>query len=181
MTKETVAPRLDVRAFAHGAGNVSGSERLSRFARIVDASPSIAPDAMVRWAARGEVRGDQLGQPHLWLHLQADVHVPQTCQRCLEPMSLPLRVDRWFRFVADETSATEQDETSEEEILVLSSDIDLHELLEDELLLEMPYIARHEICPSRQILATSDPDFTPEPERLNPFAALAALKSSKGH
>ena len=28
-----------------------------------------------------------------------------TCQRCLTTVELPLQVDRWFRFVADEATA----------------------------------------------------------------------------
>ena len=180
MINESVAPRLDVRALAQSAGSLSGAERLSRFPRIVEASLGLAPDEMVRWAAHGETRPDQLGQPQYWLHLEADARVPQTCQRCLEGMQVHLQVDRWFRFVSDEASAMAQDETCEEEILVLAHDFDLHELVEDELLLELPYIARHDSCPAQPKMVLADPDFVAEPERPNPFAALAALRTPKG-
>ena len=180
MIKETVAPRLDVRLFAQSGGRLSGSERLDRFPRIVEAALPVAPDLMVRWSAQGETRPDQVGEPQFWLHLDADAQVPQTCQRCLDAMQVHLQVDRWFRFVPDEASATEQYETCEEEVLVLAQDFDLHELVEDELLLELPYIARHETCPVQPKMAMSDPGFAAEPERPNPFAALASLKTPKG-
>jgi uncharacterized protein len=94
-------------------------------------------------------------------------------------MLVHLHVERWFRFVEDEAIALVQDETSEEDLLVLAPDFDLHALIEDELLLELPYIARHEACPSQPKMSATDPAFTAEPERPNPFAALANLKSDK--
>ena len=178
MIKEIAAPRLDVRAFAQSAGSLAGRERLARFPRIMDASQQGAPDGWVQWAAQGELRSDELGHPQYWLHLEADTRVTQVCQRCLDTMQVHLQVDRWFRFVADEGSATQQDETSEEDLLVLAQDFDLHELVEDELLLELPYIARHDACPAQPKMSMSDPDFVAEPERANPFSALASLKSA---
>jgi uncharacterized protein len=180
MTNEFAAPRLDVCAFAQSGGHVAGSERLAGFPRVFGVANSGEPDTTVSWSARGEVRSDLLGQSQYWLRLQADARVPQTCQRCLGEMYVDLHVDRWFRFVASEASATEQDETSEEEILVLVNDFNLHELIEDELLLELPYIARHENCPVPPNLSISDPEFVGKPERQNPFAALAAWKPDEG-
>ena len=90
-------------------------------------------------------------------------------------------LDGRFSFsIPDEASAMAQDETCEEEILVLAHDFDLHELVEDELLLELPYIARHDSCPAQPKMVLADPDFVAEPERPNPFAALAALRTPKG-
>ena len=61
-------------------------------------------------------------------------------------------------------------------MLVFSKELDLHELVEDELLLDLPLVPRHEVCP--EALTTS---FEEEPEapREHPFAALAGLKSGK--
>ena len=179
MDKEIAAPRLDVSAFAQSAGSLAGSERLASFPRIMDASDGTAPDTLVQWAVRGETRHGLPGQPQSWLHLDADARVPQECQRCLAPLQVHLRVERWFRFVDDEASALAQDETSEEDLLVLEPDFDLHALIEDELLLELPYVARHEACPTQPRMSATDPAFTAGPERPNPFAALAALKSDK--
>ncbi len=179
MVNEIAAPRLDARAFAQSAGNLAGSERLVRFPRIMDASDGTAPNAMVQWSVQGEIRHVPPGQAQPWLHLDADARIPQECQRCLSPMQVHLHVERWFRFVDDEASALAQDETSEEDLLVLEPDFDLHALIEDELLLELPYIAKHEACPTHPKMSATDPEFTAEPERPNPFAALASLKSGK--
>ena len=178
MTKEIAAHRLDVRAFAQAGGSMQGTEPLVRFPRVMQASAVGGAQSLVRWAARGEVRGESLGQSQWWLHLQVDAEVTQTCQRCLGPMQVPVAVDRWFRFVADETTATTEDETSEEDILVLVPDFNLHELVEDELLLALPYIPRHETCPVQVPMEAADPGFEEPAPRPNPFAALAGLKSA---
>lgn len=177
MSQESCAPRLDVRAFAQSAGHLGGWLRLTRFPRIADAGPHGAPDETVQWAARGEIRSSAIGQPQIWLHLDANCHLPRVCQRCLDTMQVHLHVGRWFRFVEDEASAAAQDETSEEDLLVLEPEFDLHDLIEDELLLELPYIARHEVCPTEPTMAVADPQFVLDPERPNPFSALASLKS----
>ncbi len=83
----------------------------------------------------------------IWLHLRADAVLPLTCQRCLGPVEVALAVDRSFRFVADEELAAAEDELAEEDVLALSRSFDLVELVEDELLMEMPLAPRHEVCP----------------------------------
>lgn len=177
MTKQTAVHRLDVRAFAQSGEPLAGTEPLERFERVREVSAVEVSSIPVQWVARGEARSDLLGQPQYWLHLQADTEVTQTCQRCLGPMAVPVQVDRWFRFVADEATATEQDETSEEDILVLTPDFDLHGLIEDEILLALPYIPRHDVCPAQVPMAVADPGFEAPATRPNPFAALAGLKS----
>jgi uncharacterized protein len=65
-------------------------------------------------------------------------------------------------------------------VLALSKNLDLRELIEDELLLALPLVPRHEDCP-QPLRVGHAPD--PEPDaRPNPFAALGALKKPEaGH
>ena len=103
-----------------------------------------------------------------------------TCQRCLAPVDVPLEVDREFRFVADEATAEALDDESEEDLLAMSREFDLRELIEDELLMALPLVPRHEECPAPVQMASSDEDFEEaSAEKPNPFAALAALKTGK--
>jgi uncharacterized protein len=109
------------------------------------------------------------------VHLKADAVLPMTCQRCLEPVDIPLAVDRSFRFVADEETAAAQDDEAEEDLLAISRAFDLPGLVEDELLMEVPVVPRHDVCPTAVKLSVEDPDFEqPRPE--NPFARLRVLK-----
>ena len=121
-----------------------------------------------------------LAQPSVWLHLQAQLTLPLTCQRCLGPVATPLVVDRWFRFVADETTAAAEDEDSEEDVLALEPRPSLLELIEDELLMELPLVPMHEVCPESPAAlagaADVPADEAPESMRPNPFAGLARLK-----
>ena len=106
--------------------------------------------------------------------------MPLTCQRCLGPVDIPVVVDRDFRFVSSEEQAEAEDEEAEEDVLALSREFNLQELIEDEMLMELPVVPRHEICPTEVKLAAQDVDFeAAQAEKPNPFAALAGLKGSK--
>jgi uncharacterized protein len=65
-------------------------------------------------------------------------------------------------------------------VLALSRSFDLVELVEDELLMELPLAPRHEICPEQVNLAVADEEFeSASSGRENPFAVLGKLKASK--
>lgn len=172
--------KLDVEAFAREGGELQGEWPAAALARLAESGAPEAPAQgwpEVHWSARGEQRPVRAGEPETWLHLEADAEVALTCQRCLQPVRLPVSSERSFRFVRDEARAAELDMDSEDEVLALTRSLDLRELVEDELLLELPVVPRHEVCP--QPLRVPEDDVSQEevePERPNPFAALAALK-----
>lgn len=179
--KTEIAPqRLDVTAFAEVGGALAGSTALKDFPRLSAETTGAAPDAAVPWEARGEARPGATGATEPWLHLVADATLPLVCQRCLAPVDTELVVDRWFRFAPDEDTAALEDETSEEDVLVASRDFDLHALLEDELIMDIPVTPRHEICPEPPRLSAVDEDFEAAVEaKPNPFAVLGALRPRK--
>jgi uncharacterized protein len=118
--------------------------------------------------------------PQIWVHLEADTTLPLVCQRCLNPVDVPVKVSRSFRFVADEATAAAEDDQAEEDLLALSRSFDLLELVEDELLMEVPVAPRHEVCPEPVKMSAEDPDFeAASAEKENPFAVLTRLKSSR--
>ncbi len=63
-----------------------------------------------------------------------------------------------------------------EERGVISRDFDALSLVEDELILSLPLVPRHEVCPEHLPSQVEDEAFEAASERPNPFAALAALK-----
>lgn len=185
MTKEFSADRLDINAFAKQQGRLEGDEPLARFARLAREQAAGAPEALVRWRADGEWQAESGSTGHAsagraWLHLHASVDLTLTCQRCLQPALIPVQADRSFRFVADEATAAAEDEDSDEDVLVASRDFDLHELVEDELLMAVPMVPMHEQCPDTVRLSASSPEFEAGgSEKANPFAALASLRIDK--
>ena len=186
MTAAMPPTTLDLRASAQKAETLSGQALLSAFARLADGLPELEV-APVRWSAQAELRqplgdlGADLGrgdlpESQLWLHLQASAELPQTCQRCLSPYAQPVEVDRWFRFVADEAVALAEDDECEEDLLAFEPRFDLAALIEDELLLALPLVPMHEVCPVPVRMSAGELPDLPEEKKPNPFAALSALK-----
>jgi uncharacterized protein len=82
-----------------------------------------------------------------------------------------------FRFVPDEATAEAEDDESEEDLLVLTPEFDVWELIEDELIMSAPIVPKHPVCPTSVPMSASDESFEAAlAERPNPFAALAELK-----
>lgn len=180
MTSEFHARRLDIKALAQAAAVLSGADPLSKYERLLEETGRQGAERPVRWEARGAQRIDASGHAQVWLHLSADVSLPLTCQRCLGPADITVAVDRSFRFVANEDQAAAEDEEAEEDVLVLSRDFNLLELIEDELLMALPVVPRHETCPTVVQLVSQDADFeAAQAEKPKPFAALAGLKGVK--
>lgn len=180
MKKEFSARHLDVQAFARAAGTLSGQEPLATYERLMVEAQGSTQGRVVTWTARGDMRPVDGGPDEVWLHVVAQTTLPLICQRCMAPVETPIASDRWFRFAPDEASAAVLDEESEEDVLVLSGAFDLHELVEDELLMSLPLVPRHEHCPVDVKLAVADPGFeSAAEEKANPFAKLASLRLDK--
>ena len=109
------------------------------------------------------------------LAICADVEVTLECQRCLQPMTVLLEAERSIFFVEGEDAAAALDAESEDDVLALTPALDLEALIEDELLLALPLIPRHGVCPEPLPRPFIDEDAAAPPAD-NPFAALAALK-----
>lgn len=169
---------LDLLRLADLAATLEGQCALLDMPRLnADALP--AGDGQARWAVALERRSVVAGTADPCLHLTARATVQLVCQRCLQPMAQALAVDRRFRFVASEAEAERQDEDADhEDVLALPprGRLDLQPLVEDELILALPLVPRHDVCP--QPLPQPDNAQADEPAA-HPFAALAALKQGR--
>lgn len=177
-SREHDPQRLDVARAAAQAAALSGRWPLATLTRLsIDAAAG--GDSDVSWSARFEQRSSSGGSAQPWLHLRAQARAARQCQRCLEPVLLPLEVDRWLRFAGSEEEAAALDAESDDDVLALSRRFDLRELVEDELLLALPLVPRHDACAPP--LARADEAEPPPADALShPFAALAALKRPDG-
>ena len=169
--------RLDVAAFAQAAGHLEGEMPLSGLQRLAEGAvaaelPGAGP---VHWQLDGALRAQSGGESECTLRLRAWASVPLECQRCLSPVHEALELDRLFLFARDEEAAARLDEQSEDDVLVLTRALDALELLEDELILALPLVPRHERCPQPLPLPEAAPEAAEE-ARESPFAALAALR-----
>lgn len=170
--------RLDVQAFAEAEVGLSGEWLLPELPRLADSGLTGSPalhTGRVKWSARGRCRQRSGASPAWFIDLEASVQMPLQCQRCLQPVETDIEVAHPLRFVADEAQAAALDAESDEDVLALSRALDLRALVEDELLLALPLVPRHEACPTPASTSASGEDIV---ERPNPFAALAVLKKS---
>ena len=100
-------------------------------------------------------------------------------------VSTLLEVERSYRFVADEATAEAEDDECDEDLLAISREFNLLELIEDELLdgFAASAVARCLSCEPK--MSAADADFEGDAEAVgagkpNPFAVLAALKGKEG-
>jgi uncharacterized protein len=93
-------------------------------------------------------------------------------------MQEPVDIERSFRFVRDEEEAAAQDEDAQEDLLVASKQFDLLALIEDELIMAMPFAPAHDVCPVPVKLSVSSEEYEAAlNEKPKAFAALGDLKS----
>ncbi len=178
---------LDVAVFCRDGGQLEGHwalPDLPRFAESVLRGDDAGP---MSWRVAGSLQAVHGGGAQHRLDLDAQATVVLECQRCLQPLRLTLQVQRRFIFVAGEDEAARLDEELEDDVLALEPRLDLRTLIEDELLLALPLVPRHEHCP--ELPAALQPrggtgeragkEFGEEPAAEHPFAALAALRRGK--
>jgi uncharacterized protein len=173
--------KLSVLNFAKTQASLEGVEPLAQFDRLHEFQQSGAQACEVHFQASGEMRtasaGAGVSAP--WLVLAASARLTMVCQRCLGPVEEEVAFEREFRFVESEAQAQIEDEEAEEDVLVLSPDFDLLELVEDELLMDLPASPKHVVCPQPVKLRVADADYQEPEDKPNPFAALAGLKIPK--
>ncbi len=197
--------RLDMAAFAAEGATLAGHWPGADLGRLAEsqAPPQDGALADVAWQAQGERRTLPAGEPEIWLALQATAPVWLTCQRCLQPLALTVSLDRRLRFVVGESQAETMDAELEDDVLALPRWLNLRELVEDELLLALPLVPRHDKCPQPLPVAVGQSESLdgaeggePWPEsgsgkspsdfpdgsqdRPNPFAVLRGLKTGGG-
>lgn len=107
-----------------------------------------------------------------------NARVNLTCQRCLEPMVQELAAEVHAAVVRDEDQAESLPEELDP-VLCERGELVVLELVQDELLLALPVIARHEDHPSCRPY-TPDAPGGDNATRDNPFADLARLKGQSG-
>jgi len=183
MKKRAFVPeKLDVENFIKDEAILEGEWPASGLARFAaSAAPERPADGWppVRWRLQGQLREQRRADPQLWLQVEARGGVWLTCQRCLQPVEESLDASRWFQFVGSEDEAASLDADSEDDVLALPRHLDARELIEDELLLALPLVPRHETCPEplrAPAVEAADEDAGAGEARPNPFAKLAALK-----
>ena len=175
--------RLDVAALARTAGQLDGQWPLSAMPRLLQDAlepAAVEPVASVTWSARGSSKPVAGAEPEMRLQLHARTQLWLCCQRCLQPVAVALDVQPSLRFVRGESQAEALDEQSEEDVLALSATLDLQRLVEDELILALPLVPRHERCPQPLPMSAGEDEVAASSAPDHAFAGLAVLRRSAG-
>lgn len=134
-------PLIDGFQFVQSGQELRGQCPVSAFERLRDLLSSGTGDLEY------EVIGgkDPMGRPALRLKVAGPLRL--TCQRCLKEMSYPLKVDAELVLARSEAEIESQPVEPEGPDRVLGSrEMALGTMLEDEILLAVPFAPRHEQC-----------------------------------
>lgn len=173
-----------------------GTIPLVRFTRAVDGLPEqpLGDAGLVTWSVRGEMgkSGFLLGRPLLHVHVQANPVL--VCQRCNEPFVHAIDSEVLLQLVKSEAdldgdasfgNQSDEDDEDEEgngfvsshpEKVVGSHHFDLLAQIEDELILSVPYVPKHDVCPGALAKVSEASPEEPAVKRPSPFAVLEQLK-----
>ena len=138
MPAQTVIDSLE---FARTGGILSGSLPIPGLARLKDSLHDELGEI------RFEVKGGQdvRGRPVLALEIRGVLHLQ--CQRCLGMLEYPVRVSNTLLLTGQDAVEPEDEEA---ESIEASTELDVSGLIEDEILLGLPYSPRHEEGTCRQ-------------------------------
>ena len=157
----------------------AGTVPATGFARVADKLATGVADesgdgGTLEWRIAGVT--DALGRPAIEVRL--DGAVTLECQRCLRPFSWPVKQRTMLLLARDERDQAILDEDDEHEVIVAAAPLDALELVEDELLLTLPF-APH--CERSDCVTAGSQDEGDGEQKAaaakSPFAALAALKT----
>ncbi len=153
--------------FAKESGQLAGSVPLVALGRLGDLLLDRVGD--VAYTLGGEIAAD--GQPSL--RLTATGIFRMRCQRCLGEMEWVLDLESVLRLVKPGAEIPDEElEIDEFDVIEANADMDVLALVEDEILLAVPVVPRHDSCDAPRPLGGD--------EKQSPFAAIAALRKQGG-
>jgi uncharacterized protein len=130
-------PRFDAYRLAREREALGGTVDAATLPRLSDRVGDA--HALIEWRIEGIA--DAMGRPALAVELDGTVTLE--CQRCLGPVEWPIVQRTELLLARDEAEAARLDSQSESEVLIAAASLDTRTLVEDELVLALPFVARH--------------------------------------
>jgi uncharacterized protein len=159
-------PIIDGYEFATSRSRLSGVWPIADFARIRSLLSSDA--GTIEYALEG--MPDAQDRPALHLTIRGALQL--RCQRCLAPLEFPLQIHAVLVLARSQAEIDALPVEAEgPDWVVATKAMELHELLEDELLLAVPYAPRHEHCAAQARAGTAAP--------VSPFSELRGMLSAR--
>jgi uncharacterized protein len=152
--------------------SLSGEVDAADLPRVADRLAADAGVAKLAWRLTG-CRDAQEGRPALTLTLAGSV--PLVCQRCLQPFAVIVDQSTELLLARSEGELARLD-AEEIEVVLATQRLDALALVEDELLLSLPFSPRHPDgeCAASPMVAGHESS----QERSSPFGRLGELKKT---
>lgn len=139
--------RFDAFKLAARAASISGIVDARRLPNVSD---SLAPGddpVPIAWTIEGRTSAE--GRPAISIDIEGEI--PLECQRCLGRMDWPVSQGTEVLLAHDERELERIDAEAEDEVILADQPLAAETLVEDELVLTLPFAPRHEgECPGRQ-------------------------------
>lgn len=162
-------PFIDSLDFASNGQQISGVVLVAELSRLADILSDQSGE--LSYAVRGAL--DKHGVPKLILSLHGGCHL--VCQRCLQSMDYEIQVSTSVMLrdqaTLDLLDEAEGEVEEEYESILADAHLDVWSLLEDEIILSLPFAPKHDVgvCKAAKEVKHQSDDS-------HPFAALAKLK-----
>ncbi len=141
---EQDGPRVDPLRMVERAEALSGEVDVRSLELASESLVEGTAPVPVAWRIAG-IRNEE-GRAALALTLQGSL--PFTCQRCLETFAWPLQQETRVLVARDDAELKALDDVTDDEVILGSEQVGAHVLVEDELLLSMPFAPVHPgACP----------------------------------
>jgi uncharacterized protein len=156
---------IDCRELAREGGSLQGSLAVSSLTRVLDTLVDTTGDLSYRVLGRMGPRN----RPQLILEVDGELKV--RCQRCLDAIDYRVRICSLLEMIRGEEDLTQEEiEDDSRDFLVEKKELDVAELIEDDVILDLPSAPRHDHC--------TLPDAGSKADRVSPFSVLKALKGA---
>lgn len=150
---------IDGLAFARNSAVLEGRLGLESLPRLAQSGCAAA---IIDFVLKGEI--NERGRPSLSLLVDGSVRLE--CQRCLDSLDLPLHLEAHLQLASSEAEMAAGDDDVEH--ILAGREMSVVALVEDEVLLALPMVPKHERCITAAELAGS--------AREPAFKGLAALR-----
>jgi uncharacterized protein len=170
---EARAGRFDAFDLAARGGRLGGEIDLAGRPRIADRLAPATIAAPMAWAVAGG--HDAAARPTLVVTIEGSL--PLLCQRCLQSFDLPV-AQRTELLLARAEAEFEALDAGDAEVVLAAAPLDVLTLVEDEILLSLPFVPSHAEgqCPASLKPAAQPVAARAATGTTSPFARLSALK-----
>lgn len=159
---------IDPQVFAVQKGTLNGQVSLDELDARIKLDNIVGEVSPLTYCFNGGVDAFQRS----FLNLTLSGSLLLRCQRCLQSVTFDLNENvRIVLFNNEQDLDKAMLEDEELEGILLKSELDLFDLIEDQILMAIPFAPTHETCNNAQLVHINQ-------DEPNPFAVLAGLKKS---